>query len=218
MNKTKLIQTFMELLCKGLIRDTSLREKVNGTVILSHTLKWNSFHSERPLDTFKDHTNLTCLPLNRNKSTELKPILKSCHTLLEIMHGTSNIMITLTSTSIWLMDQRNTPLKLTMTYLTQPILPVNQIHLSLALLLKKLNLLMRNLLPKSQGLPAPEPWCKSSVEDPAETPAADDEAADADERAAADGAASGAAANTTAPADAAATAQKTKKAHVPHAK
>jgi len=71
---------------------------------------------------------------------------------------------------------------------------------------------------KSQGLPAPEPWCKSSVEDPAETPAADDEAADADERAAADGAASGAAANTTAPADAAATAQKTKKAHVPHAK
>lgn len=71
---------------------------------------------------------------------------------------------------------------------------------------------------KSQGLPAPEPWCKSSVEDP-ETPAEDDEAADSDERAGADAAASGAdapAANTTAPADAAATAQKTKKAHVPH--
>lgn len=67
---------------------------------------------------------------------------------------------------------------------------------------------------KSQGLPAPEPWCKSSVEDPEEAPSGDDAAADSDERAGADAAASGA----DTPADSAKTAKKTAKANVPQNK
>jgi hypothetical protein len=71
---------------------------------------------------------------------------------------------------------------------------------------------------KSQGLPPPEPWCKSAVEDPADdTPAEDDAAADADERAGADAAASGNdTANATAPAASDKIAHKTKKTQVPH--
>jgi len=62
---------------------------------------------------------------------------------------------------------------------------------------------------KTQGLPAPEPWCKSSVEDP-DAAATDDAAADdSDERAGADAAASGNDTAAAAPADAAATAHKT---------
>jgi hypothetical protein len=147
MSKIKPTQIFMELLLNKDLKDTFLREKVNGTVILNHMLKWNSFHLEKPLDMLKDHIKLTCPLLNRSKSTELKPILKFYHMLLETMHGISNIMITLISTNTWLMDQKNTLLKLTTTYLTQPILPVLRIHLRHAQLLKKSNSPMRRLLP-----------------------------------------------------------------------
>lgn len=151
MSKIKLIQTSMELLLNKLkedLIDTCLRGKVNGIVILSHTLKCNSSHLEKQQAMFNNLIiNITNLPLNKSKNIESRLILRFCHMLSETMHGTSSIMITPISISTWLMDQKNTPLKLITICQTQLTLLVLQIHLSLAQLPKKLNLLTKKLLP-----------------------------------------------------------------------
>jgi hypothetical protein len=135
------------------VKDLYKRELVNGIVILRNTLIWNSFHSERQLDLFKCHKTLILIIrdtyplLNNSKNIELRLILKYCHMLLETTLGILIIMIILTLTSIRVMHQKNIPLKLIMIYQTQPIFLLILILLSLAQLLKKLNLQTKKQLP-----------------------------------------------------------------------
>lgn len=124
-----------------------VRKKVNGTVILSNTLKWKLSQEKKWLDSLKHHTIFT-IPLNLllNKNTESRLTQRSFHTLSEIIHGTLVIMTTPTSRSISPMLLTHMMPKLITFFQTQPILQQKFQSLSRhALLLKKLSGPMKKL-------------------------------------------------------------------------
>lgn len=100
-----------------------VRKKVNGTVILSNTLKWKLSQETKWLDSLKHHTIFT-IPLNLllNKNIELRLTPKSFHTLSEITHGTLVIMTTPTLRSISPMLLMHMMPMLVTIFQTQPIL------------------------------------------------------------------------------------------------
>lgn len=88
--KVEIIQLFKT---KASLKDTLdlfKREQMNGIVILRHTPTWSLFLGTTWQDLLKDlmeattlpiHQHLQCLLLNKNRDIELRPTLRSYHTL-----------------------------------------------------------------------------------------------------------------------------------------